>query len=137
MSKFCQYCGGEVNAGDRFCQKCGAKIEESASTVETTNTVEIPVQNNTQNFNQTNNVNAMTKTNGAAIGGFVCSIVGLIIFGIVMGILAVCLGITARRHIAVFKNEKGAGLATAAIVIGIIDIVFPILFMLIGISSIF
>ncbi len=86
----------------------------------------------------TNNViqeddTAPKKTNGTAIGGLICSILGLFIAGIILGIFGITMGIAAKNHIKMFKNEKGNGIATAAIVIGIIDIVGIILNMIIKI----
>ena len=54
-----------------------------------------------------------------------------------MGVIAICLGVTAKKHMEVFKNEKGGGLATAAIIIGIIDIVFSIIGSIFNVISIF
>lgn len=122
MEKTCKFCGNTINEGDKFCQGCGASVE-SAVTQEVINN---DVQNNVNtNYNQTNN-NA-GRTNPSAVAGFVCSLVGLFIAGIFLGILSICLGVSAKKHIEVFKNEKGKGLATAAIVIGIIDIAGAVL----------
>ncbi len=137
MEKFCKYCGSKVNEEDKFCQKCGAKIEEN--TTSTNNEIQ---NNNIQNSNVNNNtqndaVNGKNGTNPSAIGGFVCSLVGLLIFGVIMGTIAICLGVTAKKHMEVFKNEKGGGLATAAIIIGIIDVVFSIIGSMFNLINIF
>lgn len=125
MEKICEYCKSELNDGDKFCQNCGAEVK--SETVTSTNTVEnnnIQNNDNVQNNYQYNDINGNAKTNPSAIAGFVCSLVGILLAGIAMGIIAICLGVAAKNHMKVFKNEKGNGLATAAIVIGIIDIVF-------------
>lgn len=121
MEKTCKACGKVINEGDKFCQACGAKIENEV----VQETVENNVQNNTSNKKET--------TNGLAIAGFVCSLVGLFILGIWLGILAICFGVSAKKHIKLFENEKGNGLATAAIVIGIIDIVGAILIVMLNV----
>lgn len=124
MGKNCKFCGKIINEGDKFCQGCGAKIENEV----VQSTVNNNIYNNTTvnpQYNQTNN-NA-GKTNPSAIVGFVSSLIGLFLAGIIMGVLAICLGVSAKKHIAIFENEKGEGLAIAAIVIGIIDIVGAIL----------
>ena len=115
MEKICKSCNKTINDGDNFCQECGAKVENES------------VQNNTitnPQYNQTNTTAG--KTNPSAIAGFIFSLLGLLIAGIPMGILAICMGITAQKHITTFKNEKGKGLAIAAIVIGTLDIFFVI-----------
>lgn len=124
MEKICKVCGKIINEGDKFCQGCGASVENEVVNVQNNATV------NPQ-YNQTNN-NA-GKTNPSAIAGFVCSLLGLIVAGILMGVLAISLGVSAKKHIEIFKNEKGKGLATAAIVIGIIDIVGAIFAVIINV----
>lgn len=124
MERTCKFCGKTINEGDKFCQGCGASIENEV----VQETVNNNIQNNastTTQYNQTNN-NA-GKINPSAIAGFVCSLVGLFVAGILLGILAICLGVSAKKHIKIFGNEKGKGLATAAVVIGIIDIAGAIL----------
>lgn len=64
------------------------------------------------------------KNNGKAVAGFVCSLVGLLLFGVILGTIAVILGAMGKSEIQKSGGaQKGSGLATAAIVIGIIDIV--------------
>lgn len=131
MGKTCKFCGNTINEGDKFCQGCGASIEDSV----VQETVNNNVQNNTNinpQYNQTNN-NA-GKTNPSAVAGFVCSLVGLFIAGIFLGILAICLGVSAKKHMKIFENEKGKGLATAAVVIGIIDIAGAILMTILNVA---
>lgn len=64
-----------------------------------------------------------------AVASMVCGIVGLLFCGIVMGIIAIVLGTQARRSIAVNPRYSGGGMATAGLVLGIIDLVFGVLFM--------
>jgi hypothetical protein len=67
-------------------------------------------------------------TNAFAIAGFVVSLVGLFIFGIVMGILAVVFSAIALAQIGSNKGKyKGKGFAIAGLVIGIVDIVVLLL----------
>lgn len=109
MSKFCANCGNELTENSKFCSKCGSNGEET---------------NSIKNNEPVQNVNAgETKTNGQAIAAFVLSIVGLFIFGLICGILSISMSTAALKHIKMFPNEKGKGLAIAGIVIGIIDCV--------------
>lgn len=129
MEKYCKNCGAKLDEGENFCSNCGAKVEE-----ELNNTTEIAENN--ENINdkkiptdniQTNTNNAPVKTSGFAIASFVCSIGGILIAGIILGTLGICFSITAKERIKTFSNEKGEGLATAGLIIGIIDIVFVVI----------
>ena len=129
MGKYCKNCGKELSEYSMFCIDCGIKVEEEIPVTEPVKDDVIIENNQVNEPNQNNNTNTteVQKTNGTAIAGFVCSIVGIFFAGLIMGILGISLGVTARKHIQVFENEKGKGLATAAIIIGIIDIGFVIL----------
>lgn len=137
MSKICNHCGTMLNDDEKFCANCGAKVEEVNPVVNNTTTV---VNNNTQTT-QTNPTGAAQgqKTNGMAIAAMVCGIVGLIILPIWLGITALCLAIAAKNRLKVFPQEKGKGMATAGLVLGIIDIAWGIfaLFISLVASSIF
>lgn len=61
---------------------------------------------------------------GLSIASFVLSLVGLLIFGLICGILAIVFG-----AIALGKGNAGRGLAIAGIVIGIIDVVFVLVYL--------
>jgi len=75
------------------------------------------------------------RTSGMAIAGFVCSLLGLVtccaflpsLLGIVFG--GVALGPTRRGE------QRGAGLATAAIVLGIVGIILGAVVWVVGVSS--
>lgn len=109
MSKYCVNCGEELSEDSKFCNKCGVDSEKNN------------IAQSNQNVNTTNQ--GESKFNGQAIASFVVSLVGLIIFGLICGIVSLSLGITSLKHIKEFSNEKGKGLAIAGIVIGSIDIV--------------
>lgn len=66
------------------------------------------------------------ESNGLAIAGFVCSIVGLIIFGLILGLLAVIFSAIGLKRAQ--AGAKGKGLAIAGLVIGIIDIIGAFIF---------
>lgn len=61
---------------------------------------------------------------GLSIASFVLSLVGLLIFGLICGILAIVFG-----AIALGKGNAGRGLAIAGIVIGVIDVVFVLVYL--------
>ena len=64
----------------------------------------------------------MPRTDARAVASLVCGILGLLILGLVFGAVAVILGRRSRREIteqpAVLKD---LGLATAGMVLGVID----------------
>ncbi|MBB3676201.1 DUF4190 domain-containing protein [Modestobacter versicolor] len=69
---------------------------------------------------QTSTVTRTRGTNGLAIAGLVCGLVGLLFLPVILGPLAVIFGAVALN-----KAKQGAGLrgmAISAIVLGIVDI---------------
>ena len=130
MGKTCKYCGSTLNDGDNFCQKCGAVAESEESVKATASTQ----TNNTIENNVSSAVN-VRKTNGAAIASLVCSLIGIFIMAIPLGTGSICFGAAALKHMKVFPNEKGKGLAIAGIVIGIIDVVLGFVSIVIRSSS--
>ncbi len=75
---------------------------------------------------------AEQKTSGKAIASLVCGIAGLIIAGIILGIIAVILGVVAKREIDASPSITGGGLAIAGIAIGAIAFVLAIVILAIG-----
>lgn len=59
-------------------------------------------------------------TNSLAIASFVCSIVGLFVFGIILGPLAIIFANKAKSTMS--ENEQGNGLADAGKIIGWIEV---------------
>ncbi len=62
-----------------------------------------------------------SRSNGMAIAGLVCGIVGLFIFEVILGALAIIFG-----GIAVSRANRGAGrkgMAWAGLILGVIDVV--------------
>jgi hypothetical protein len=68
------------------------------------------------------------KTNGMAIAGFVCSLVGLFLFGIVLGLLGIIFGAIGLGKISKDSSRwKGKGMAIAALIVGVVDVVVAII----------
>jgi len=65
----------------------------------------------------------VTGNNGKATASMICGIVGLVLFGIILGPIAIALGVQARNEIR-NTGQSGSGMATAGIVLGIIDVAF-------------
>jgi hypothetical protein len=63
------------------------------------------------------------RTEGFAIASLVLGIVGLVAFPVIPSILAIVFGVSAKRRIRQDARLTGEGLATAGIVLGIVELV--------------
>jgi hypothetical protein len=63
------------------------------------------------------------QTAPGAVASLVCGLVGLLICGVVLGIVAIVKANEAKRAIAADPRYEGAGMATAGFVLGIVDLV--------------
>ena len=71
---------------------------------------------------------APVENNKKAIWSLVCAIIGLFILGIVLGPVAIFLGVQAKQEIKARPSQlKGEGMATAGIVIGVIAFIGSII----------
>jgi hypothetical protein len=63
------------------------------------------------------------KNSGKAVASMVCGIVGLMVFGIILGVVAIVLSTRAKKEIQQSAGQlKGQGMATAGLILGIVDI---------------
>ena len=63
-------------------------------------------------------------TSGKAIASLVCGIIGILIFGIILGPLAICLGVSAKNDIKARPGELGGTCqADAGIICGAVALV--------------
>lgn len=58
-----------------------------------------------------------------AVASLVCGIIGLLLCGVVLGPIAIAQASSARRAIAMDPRLSGGGMATAGLVLGILDLV--------------
>ena len=72
------------------------------------------------------------KTAGKAIAALVCGILSLIVAGVILGAVAVVLGVLARKEIAGDPQQSGAGMALAGIITGAIGFVLAIILLAAG-----
>ena len=73
---------------------------------------------------------AEQKTSGKAIASLVCGIGGLLVAGVILGPIAVILGVVAKREIEADSQLSGDGLAIAGIVAGAIAFVLAIVILI-------
>lgn len=73
---------------------------------------------------------AQQKTSGKAIASLVCGIGGLLVAGVILGPIAVILGVVAKREIDADPRLSGDGLAIAGIVVGAIAFVLAIVILI-------
>ena len=100
LAKYCPNCGKEINSDSLYCTDCS------------TNT----------------NINKNNNSNGIAIGGFVCSLLGLSIIGLVLS----CIGLSKSKKL----NGNNKGFAIAGIILSAIKIVLAIILLLLLLFSI-
>jgi hypothetical protein len=67
---------------------------------------------------------------GFAIASIVCGVIGLFIFGYILGLLAIIFGGIALRRIRMNPDQPGRGLAVAGMVLGLIDVILLAILML-------
>ncbi|NGO80502.1 DUF4190 domain-containing protein [Streptomyces sp. YC504] len=71
-----------------------------------------------------------SQTNGLAVAGLTCGIIGVFFFQFILGPLAIIFGAVGRRN-----SSKGRGMATAAIVLGVIDVLLFVVLMVVASQS--
>lgn len=128
---YCKYCGNDIDENSKFCPNCGANIEaeqvENTSSESTSYSAPDYSQSQYANYTPTYTQNP-NEGQGLAIAGFVCSLVSIFCFGIILGILGIVFSGIAKS-----KGYRG-GLATAGIVMGIIGLVGAIIVAIAGIG---
>ena len=63
------------------------------------------------------------RTEGRAIASLVLGILGFVAFPVVPSVLAIWLGVTAKQRIQADPALGGEGLATAGIILGVVELV--------------
>ena len=115
---YCSNCGSEIPNNAKFCANCGNACVEQKQEEQTLN------NGNTNQFNNSNGYTNNTN-NSMAIAGLICSIVGLFVYGIPLGIISVILGIIAHKQAVI--NRSSTKMITWVIILGAIDIALPII----------
>ncbi|MFG2723085.1 DUF4190 domain-containing protein [Streptomyces sp. NPDC048416] len=73
-----------------------------------------------------------SRTNGLAVAGLVCGIIGIFLLNIVLGPLAIIFGAVALRQ----SGVKGSGgMAKAALALGIFDVLLFVVLLIVAASN--
>ncbi len=65
------------------------------------------------------------ERDGNAVASVLLGVAGLLAFGLILGPIAIGLGLLAKRRIRL-SGEPGTGTATVGIVIGVVAIIIPL-----------
>ena len=121
------------NGEEKEVEEVKENIEESTVNEVKNNieevTEQVEEQQNIENAEETveevveENAEPEKKFNGYAIASLTCSLVGLIIFGMPLGLAAIITGINALKEFDE-ETQKHKWIAILGLVIGIIDVIF-------------
>lgn len=78
----------------------------------------------------------VTRNAGKAIAAFTLGIISLLIYGVVVGVVAVVLGVLARREIAETPGASGSGMALAGIIFGAVGFVLSAVAIVFGLGGV-
>lgn len=125
MGKFCTNCGSKLNGNEKFCINCGQEVTNSNSNENIGNEGNVV----TYSISDSSKLNETTKSSctSRANTAFILSLVGLFFAGIVMGIIGISMGASAKSEMESLGIEEGKKKAKAAIIIGIFDVVIALL----------
>ena len=129
---FCSKCGKQLDERkvEDFCPYCGNKIKEKAGMTQGYNTSPSSISYAQGSY-------IIKKNAPGAVAGLVCGLIGIFFFGIIFGIIAIVMGNGAKKKVREQPElYTGDGMGTAAIVLGVIDLVcFFFIFLPIMISQ--
>lgn len=125
MGKFCTNCGSKLNGDEKFCINCGQEVTNSNNNENIENESNVV----TYSISDSSKLNGTTKSSctSRANTAFILSLVGFFVAGIVMGIISISMGASAKSEMESLGIEEGKKKAQAAIIIGIFDIVIALL----------
>jgi hypothetical protein len=116
---------GMAPPGLMYCNQCRALLPIGA-----------PMCANCQAFTSPDNMYHGPRMNApGAVASLVCGIIGLLICGIVFGPIAIAQSSQAKRAIAADPTLGGGGMATAGLILGILDLVGWAIVLLLNLSA--
>lgn len=112
---FCRDCGGTLSRNALACPHCGAAGVAGPDIESVLHESTTPVQGQAR-------LTGKQEYGGLALAGFICSLVGVFLFGLILGIVGLVLSSVALSGMKRVGNHNGKGFATAGLVIGIVDV---------------
>lgn len=103
VTKLCSSCSTLSETEKTFCPECGTPFVKGPNPGATAK-----------------------RSNGKALTSMILGICGLVLFGVILGVIALVFALIARNEIDAENppTSRNRGQATAGLVLGIIDIVF-------------
>jgi lipopolysaccharide export LptBFGC system permease protein LptF len=135
MMKYCKRCGAQLSDDAKFCSSCGASVKQESDENQNHEQPQpyspySTSQQNTQYTQYAPPYQPQKKKNGLSMAGFIVSLAGMLFLPLVSGIVGLVLSVIGLR------NSKREGLGTdgfaiAGIIIGVINILYGILLIMI------
>ena len=114
----CSSCGNELKSGDTFCRQCGAKVGWEAP-LPSPPPGQVPPPPGV----------AARRTSGWSIASLVFGILAWFCFPFVAAILAIVFGILGKKDVKQGEGRVGgSGMATAGLVLGIVNLAILVIF---------
>jgi hypothetical protein len=117
--KECPICGELIRAKARKCRFCGEIIDRGLAAAKK--------REKQRDMMRRRRIYGSSEVSSAKTA-FICGLLGLFCFGIILGPIAIFLGISAHSELKRRQGASGAGMATAGIIMGIADIIAWVIF---------
>jgi len=114
---FCTTCAATLPPGAAHCPACGTAVAGAAGLAG-----QPPMA-------------VAQRSNGKAVAALVCGLGGLVVAPVILSVVAIVLGIMARKECDADPTLGGRGMATAGLVIGIATVVIGLLAIVVLLSS--
>jgi len=123
MAKYCTNCGTAVEQSWNICPNCGQTIRFQTQSLETQQPDSVPTQ--------TPAIVKISPSGGSNTFGYFAigfGVIGLFIFGIIFGIIAIILGAIGSNQ------DENTSMASIGLILGVLDIVccFILYFIILG-----
>ena len=118
--KECPICGELIRVKARKCRYCGEIIDRGLAAAKK--------REKQRDMMRRRKIYGSSEVSSAKTA-FICGLLGFFCFGFILGPLAIFLGLSAHSELKRRKGASGGGMATAGIILGIVDIIAWVIFM--------